>query len=57
MKTKAEVFQELIEKIFGKQVELQEVRKNDIQTALEKGAHTTERRIETMDNGWNRNVS
>lgn len=56
MKTKAEVFQELIFKVLGKEVELQEVRKNDIQGALEKRAHTPKRRIEVMDNGRNRNV-
>lgn len=56
MKTKAEVFQELIFKVLGKEVELQEVKKNDIQGALEKGTHTAKRGIETMDNGRNRNV-
>ena len=34
--TRAEVFQELILKVLGKEVELQEVRKGDIQRALEK---------------------
>lgn len=55
MKTKTEVFQELILRVLGQTVELQEVRKNDIQGALEKRAHTPKRRIKIMDNGRNRN--
>ena len=52
MTTKAEVFQELIEKILGKQVELEEV--NDrFQETMGKGTATAEGRNETMADGRN----
>jgi formiminotetrahydrofolate cyclodeaminase len=53
MTTKAQVFEELIAKILGKEVELQEVRRNDIQAALEKGERTPESRNQVMADGRN----
>lgn len=53
MKTKAQVFQELIEKILGKQVELEEV--NDrFQETMGKGTATTEGRNEVVADGLHR---
>ena len=52
MTTKAEVFQELIEKILGKQVELEEV--NDrFQETMGKGTATAEGRTEVVADGRN----
>ena len=52
MKTKAQVFQELIEKILGKQVELEEV--NDrFQETMGKGTTPAEGGNETMADGRN----
>ena len=52
--TRAEVFQELILKILGKKVELQEVRRNDIQTAMDKSTQAPEGGNETMADGLHR---
>ena len=53
MKTKAQVFQELIEKILGKEVELEEV--NDrFQETMGKGTATAEGRNEVVADGLHR---
>lgn len=54
MTTKAQVFEELIAKILGKEVELQEVRRNDIQAALDKSTQAPEGGNETMADGLHR---